>query len=75
MNVRSERIENSMIDAFSDLIPPSPRNCDTVFIDLMMLESIDQMVFAPNSDDTIPTVNLAAGKSSILGLRSVESRD
>jgi hypothetical protein len=64
-----------MIDASSDLIPPGPRNCDTVFIDLMMLESIDQMLITPNSDDSIPTVNLAARKSSISSLRSIQSKD
>ncbi len=64
-----------MIDYSSDLIPPSARNCDPVLIDLMILESIDERVITPNSDGSIHTVNLAAGKPSILGLRSVENKD
>ena len=64
-----------MIDNPSDLILLGARNRDPVFIDLMILETVDQGVIAPNSDGRIHTANLAAGKSSILGLRSVESKD
>jgi len=64
-----------MIDNPSDLIRLGARNCDPVFIDQMILETVDQGVITPNSDGSIHTVNLPAGKSSILGLRSVESKD
>jgi hypothetical protein len=54
-----------MIDNPSDLIPLGARNCDPVFIDLMILEIVDQGVITPNSDGRIHDVNLAMGKSSI----------
>jgi hypothetical protein len=64
-----------MIDNPSDLVPLGARNCDPVSIHLMILETADQGVIKPNSDGRIHNVNLAMGKSSILGLRSVESKD
>ena len=64
-----------MIDNPSDFIPVGARNCDPVFIDPMSVENVDQGVITPNSDGRIHNVNLAMGKSSILGLRSVESKD
>ena len=64
-----------MIDYSSDLIPPSARNCDPVLIDLMIPESIDDGVITPNFDGSYDTVNPAAGKSLIWGLRSVENKD
>ena len=64
-----------MIDNPSDLILLGARNCDPVFVDLMSVETVDQGVMTPNSDGRIHNVNLAMGKSSILGLRSVESKD
>ncbi len=64
-----------MIDKSSDLTSTGARNRNSALTELIILPNIDPAVIMSNSDSSIHAANLATGKPSIFGLKSIQSKD